>query len=257
MDARTTTAIRSYQTDANLPADGVPSSTLLANLKIGTDATASTRLSCAQIAELQGELGERGYENQGSQDGIVGPKVRTAIRTYQTDAGLPATGEATTSLLAHIQNATTDADAEELDAGLRAMHWHDCDPQPGDFGTNGSRNGRGPQFEQAMARFEGELQRRMYYVGEVDGEVDDQDARRHPRLSAPRRPARHGPAERGAGAASEHVLHPQPVGDHVAAGVGDREPARPPRSPMSARSSSFSTAHTSSDVVSERVADAR
>ena len=173
VDARTTTAIRSYQTDANLPADGVPSSTLLANLKIGTDATASTRLSRAQIAELQGELGERGYD-PGPQDGIVGPKVRTAIRTYQTDAGLPATGEATTSLLAHIQNATTDADAEEPDEVGANGSRYDRDPQPGDFGTNGSRNGRGPQFEQAMARFEGELQRRMYYVGEVDGEVDDQ-----------------------------------------------------------------------------------
>ena len=171
VDARTATAIRSYQTDANLPADGVASSTLLANLKIGTDATASTALSRAQIAELQGELGQRGYD-PGPQDGIVGPKVRTAIRTYQTDAGLPATGEATTSLLAHIQNAAVDDNAEQPDDQRANGTWHGRDPQRGDSGANGSRNDA--QYQQAMARFEGELQRRMYYVGEVDGEVDDQ-----------------------------------------------------------------------------------
>ena len=189
VDARTATAIRSYQTDANLPADGVASATLLANLKIGTDAPASTGLNRAQIAQLQGELGQRGYD-PGPQDGIVGPKVRTAIRTYQTDAGLPATGEATTSLLAHIQNAAVDADAGEPGNGGLGDSRNNRDPQTGYSGSGGSRhhgdqqadNGGGsnsqgnrdPQSEQAMARFEGELQRRMYYVGEVDGEVDDQ-----------------------------------------------------------------------------------
>ena len=189
VDARTATAIRSYQTDANLPADGVPSSTLLANLKIGTDSTASTGLSRAQIAQLQGELSDRGYD-PGPQDGIVGPKVRTAIRTYQTDAGLPATGEATTNLLAHIQSAAVDANAGEPGNSGSGDSRNNRDPQSGyvgsndpwhhralqadNSGANDSQNNRDPQSEQAMAQFEGELQRRMYYVGEVDGMVDDQ-----------------------------------------------------------------------------------
>jgi peptidoglycan hydrolase-like protein with peptidoglycan-binding domain len=189
VDARTATAIRSYQTDANLPADGVPSSTLLANLKIGTDATASTGLSRAQIAQLQAELSNRGYD-PGPQDGIVGPKVRTAIRTYQADAGLPATGEATTSLLAHIQNAAADANAGEPgndgpgdsrnnrdpQSGQVGSNdpWHHRNPQADNSGANDSQDNRDPQSVQAMTQFEGELQRRMYYVGEVDGEVDDQ-----------------------------------------------------------------------------------
>jgi peptidoglycan hydrolase-like protein with peptidoglycan-binding domain len=176
VDAKTAAAIRSYQADANLPTDGVPSSTLLANLKIGTDAAdpgASTGLSRAQIAELQGELSDRGYD-PGPQDGIVGPKVRTAIRTYQTDAGLPATGEATTRLLAHIQNAAADANAGEPGDSGAGDSRNNRDPQTGYAGSNGSQNYRDPQSEQAMAQFEGELQRRMYYVGEVDGEVDDQ-----------------------------------------------------------------------------------
>jgi peptidoglycan hydrolase-like protein with peptidoglycan-binding domain len=47
-------------------------------------------------------------------------------------------------------------------------------PQADNSGANDSQNNRYPQSEQAMAQFEGELQRRMYYVGEVDGVVDDQ-----------------------------------------------------------------------------------
>jgi peptidoglycan hydrolase-like protein with peptidoglycan-binding domain len=189
VDAKTAAAIRSYQADARLPADGVPNSTLLANLKIGTDATASTGLTRAQIAELQAELSDRGYD-PGPQDGIVGPKVRTAIRTYQSDAGLPATGEATTSLLAHIQNAAADANAGEPDNIGTTDSRSNRDPQRDNSGTSDSRDNRDPQSghvgandsrhdrnwdsEQAMAQLEGELQRRMYYVGEVDGEVDDQ-----------------------------------------------------------------------------------
>jgi peptidoglycan hydrolase-like protein with peptidoglycan-binding domain len=157
VDAKTAAAIRSYQADARLPVDGAPSSTLLANLKIGTSPAASAGLTRAQVAQLQAELGERGYD-PGPHDGIVGPKVRTAIRTYQADAGLAPTGEATASLLAHIQNAATDAD----------------DDAPGDIGANDPWDDRDADFDQAMARFEGELQRRLYYVGEVDGEVDDQ-----------------------------------------------------------------------------------
>ena len=158
LDAETAAAIRSYQADAGVPVDGAATSTLLANLRIGTSPTASTGLTRAQIAELQGALSERGYD-PGPQDGIVGPKVRSAIRTYQTDAGLPPTGEATASLLAHIQNAAPDAD--------------DADDEP-DFGGNQPPYDRDAEFNQAMARFEGELQRRLYYVGEVDGEVDEQ-----------------------------------------------------------------------------------
>jgi peptidoglycan hydrolase-like protein with peptidoglycan-binding domain len=173
VDARTATAIRSYQTDANLAADGVPSSALLADLKIGTDATVSAGLSRAQIAQLQAELSDRGYD-PGPQDGIVGPKVRTAIRTYQTDAGLPATGEATTNLLAHIQSAPASANADAPDNSGRGDFRHHRNPQSDNSGANDSQGNRDPQSEQAMAQFEGELQRRMYYVGEVDGEVDDQ-----------------------------------------------------------------------------------
>jgi peptidoglycan hydrolase-like protein with peptidoglycan-binding domain len=160
LDAGTAAAIRSYQADAGQPVDGVPNATLLANLRVGTGPAASAALTRAQIAELQAALSERGYD-PGPHDGVVGPKVRAAIRTYQADAGLPPTGEATASLLAHIQSATEDADDGSTGA-------------PGDVGTNAPPYGRDAALDQAMARFEGELQRRMYYVGEVDGEVDDQ-----------------------------------------------------------------------------------
>jgi len=160
LDAGTAAAIRSYQADAGQLVDGVPNATLLANLRVGTAPTPSTGLTRAQVAELQAALSERGYD-PGPHDGVVGPKVRAAIRTYQADAGLPPTGEATASLLAHIQNATEDADGGNAGA-------------PGDVGANGPPYGGDAEQDQAMARFEGELQRRLYYVGEVDGVVDDQ-----------------------------------------------------------------------------------
>jgi peptidoglycan hydrolase-like protein with peptidoglycan-binding domain len=173
VDTKTAAAIRSYQVDASLPADAIPSEILLASLKIGTDTTVSSGLNRAQIAQLQAELSDRGYD-PGPQDGIVGPKVRTAIRTYQTDAGLPATGEATVSLLAHIQNATADANAGRPGDNGPNRPRDNHGPQWGNNGSNNSWNGHGPQADQAMTQLEGELQRRMYYVGEVDGEVDEQ-----------------------------------------------------------------------------------
>jgi peptidoglycan hydrolase-like protein with peptidoglycan-binding domain len=151
LDARTGAAIRSYQADAGLPVTGTASSSLLANLRIGTGGNASNALTRVQVAQLQGELSERGYD-PGPRDGIVGPKVRTAIRTYQTDAGLPGTGEATASLLAHIQSPVQD-DVEDNEDDV---------------------TGDGATVDRALTRMESELQRHLYYVGEVDGEVDDQ-----------------------------------------------------------------------------------
>ena len=172
IDDKTTAAIRSYQADANLPTDGVPSETLLANLKVGTDATASAGLSRAQIAQLQGELSSRGYD-PGPQDGIVGPKVRTAIRTYQADAGLPVTGEATASLLAQIQNAAADTNPSGPDVNGGNRPGDNRGPPWGSAG-NGSWRDNGWRSSQAIAQLEGDLQGHMYYVGDVDGEVDDQ-----------------------------------------------------------------------------------
>ncbi len=162
VDAKTAAAIRSYQADAGMPVTGTPTTTLLANLKIGTGGASSAALTRAQVAQLQGALGERGYD-PGPQDGIVGPKVRTAIRTYQTDAGLPVTGEATASLLAHIEAAPED---EGDDHG---------DDNPDQAGRGGPPRDRGGQdMNQTMTRFEGELQRHLYHVGEVDGDIDEQ-----------------------------------------------------------------------------------
>jgi peptidoglycan hydrolase-like protein with peptidoglycan-binding domain len=147
LDAATVAAIRSYQADASLPVTGTASPSLLANLKVGTDGIASDALTRAQVARLQGELSKHGYD-PGPQDGIVGPKVRTAIRSYQSDSGLPGTGEATVGLLAHIQNA--------------------------EQANNSDVVGETATADPAVTRLESELQRHLYYVGDVDGEVDDQ-----------------------------------------------------------------------------------
>ncbi len=57
------------------------------------------------IASLQKALSERGFY-KGRIDGISGSRTRAAITAYQQSAGLPVTGEATASVLDHINTAS-------------------------------------------------------------------------------------------------------------------------------------------------------
>ncbi len=121
--ARTRTAIRSYQRDAGLPVDGVPSKELLDHLKFARSAgnaptTAgrgtlqeSPRRGAATSAgsevrdlvlSVQRELQVRGYYD-GALDGIAGPNTRAAVRAFQRDAGFPVTGEVDERLLAELR----------------------------------------------------------------------------------------------------------------------------------------------------------
>lgn len=58
----------------------------------------------AYIRGIQEELAAHGYA-PGPADGILGPRTRGAIRTYQRDAGLPVDGRATKELLDHLKFA--------------------------------------------------------------------------------------------------------------------------------------------------------
>ena len=64
------------------------------------------------VASVQTALNQLGYA-AGTADGAVGPKTRAAIRAYQTDSGLPASGEPSVALYDHLkatvagQTATT------------------------------------------------------------------------------------------------------------------------------------------------------
>jgi peptidoglycan hydrolase-like protein with peptidoglycan-binding domain len=149
LDASTTAAVRAFQRDAGLPVNGQVTAALLDQLRIGSNAGDNRTLTRSEVVRLQSALTERGYDT-GPADGVVGPKVRSAIRSYQSDAGLPVTGDARYGLLVRLEtgdNAASDGNAQ------------------GDSGGNAAA-----QIQQV----EGELQRRGYYVGEFDGEADDQ-----------------------------------------------------------------------------------
>ncbi len=148
LDSSTTAAIRAFQGDAGMPVNGLANAALLDQLRVGSTATSRT-LTRAEVVRLQQALAERGYET-GPADGVIGPKVRGAIRTYQADASLPVTGEATRTLLASLES--------DIDNGAG-----------GDTTTGGSDVGTA-----RLLQIEGELQRHGYYVGEFDGVADDQ-----------------------------------------------------------------------------------
>lgn len=55
------------------------------------------------VADIQQELTRHGYLPQGSADGAMGPRTRTAIQEYQRAQGLLADGQATSALLEHMR----------------------------------------------------------------------------------------------------------------------------------------------------------
>jgi peptidoglycan hydrolase-like protein with peptidoglycan-binding domain len=100
MDAATETAIREYQHSRGLRVTGQPSQELLSLLEEGQpqEAQLSQR---EQIQQVQEALKARGYE-AGPADGVMGPSTRNAIRTYQSDAGMPVTGQISPELLTSL-----------------------------------------------------------------------------------------------------------------------------------------------------------
>lgn len=104
MDAQTRAAIVDYQLSSGLSATGVPSEFLLAHMR--GSGKADTKSRTQLLRNVQQELNERGYD-AGPADGAFGPKTRTAIRTYQSDAGLAVNGEADEELLARLRSDTT------------------------------------------------------------------------------------------------------------------------------------------------------
>lgn len=103
-------AIRRYQSDAGLTIDGYPTQSLLASLRTSTTSDSTQLTSRELVRRTQAELNKRGYD-AGPADGALGPKTRSAIRTYQSDAGVPVTGQASASLLAQLEGSDTTASA--------------------------------------------------------------------------------------------------------------------------------------------------
>ena len=92
MDAPTRQAIREYQQGQGASVTGEPSQALLDALRTGSaDTTPELGLSREQRAAAQRALNARGYD-AGPPDGVLGPRSRVAIRTFQAANQLGATG---------------------------------------------------------------------------------------------------------------------------------------------------------------------
>lgn len=67
--------------------------------------------SRATVREAQQLLGQLGYDAGGA-DGVAGQRTRTAIRAFQQDSGLPATGAISADLMAELRSVTAPVRVE-------------------------------------------------------------------------------------------------------------------------------------------------
>lgn len=95
-------------------------------------------------------LGQLGYE-VGTPDGVIGPRSRAAIRAFQTDAGLPPSGEPSLALFGKLQEAV----AEQSQPSTPAQ------PAPA-----------APSAE-LVGGIQGELSQRGYFVPSTSGQLDN------------------------------------------------------------------------------------
>jgi peptidoglycan hydrolase-like protein with peptidoglycan-binding domain len=98
MDSETRQAIRDYQQGQGTPVTGDASTALLEELRAASAEPATPPadmlLTREERAAAQRVLNARGYD-AGPPDGVLGPRSRVAIRTFQADSNLTPSGELT------------------------------------------------------------------------------------------------------------------------------------------------------------------
>ncbi|MCC6734969.1 MAG: lytic murein transglycosylase [Bauldia sp.] len=96
---QTRDAVRTVQIQYGLPADGYPTTELLARL---TGGAVATTLTTEEARELQTLLIRQGFDI-GAVDGVIGARTRAAVTEMQRRFGLPADGVATAEFLARLR----------------------------------------------------------------------------------------------------------------------------------------------------------
>lgn len=95
MDEQTRAAIREYQQGQGVPVTGEPSVRLRDEMRAASaQHQGAPMLSREQRAAAQQALNVRGYD-AGPADGVLGPRSRNAIRQFQLNSNLGASGELT------------------------------------------------------------------------------------------------------------------------------------------------------------------
>jgi membrane-bound lytic murein transglycosylase B len=101
--SRTRVAVRGFQADQNLAADGFPTLALLERVRARAGITPEPvrtphGLQRAGIRELQRLLNRLGY-SAGTADGRIGERTRAAIRAFERARGMEVRGRATDVVL--------------------------------------------------------------------------------------------------------------------------------------------------------------
>jgi len=143
-DAKTRTAIQSYQEDNGLTEDGLATPSLLASVQsdLGAKSSASMQasgLTPAKTVKLQQSLAAKGYY-YGDPTGVYDQKTRQAVLDYQQANGFAATGVADANLMSSLDYAAP---------------------------SYGTTPGVIKQIEQALSD-------KGYRVGPIDGQLDGQ-----------------------------------------------------------------------------------
>ena len=148
MDSQTRQAIREYQQGQGVAVTGAPSSAMLAELRAASGEPVPTAgLTREQRAAAQRALNTRGYE-AGPPDGVLGPRSRNAIRTFQADNDITPDGELTSRTMALLGLSVTADTVEPPAVETRPFRVRVMD----DF-ADGDHT-RNPTWHIASGRFE-------------------------------------------------------------------------------------------------------
>lgn len=169
----TRSAVRAYQADNNLPVTGEVTQSLLFHLQEHGTADDRERERRDLALAVEQELSRRGY-NTGQVDGIVDGTTRSAVRTYQSDAGIAIDGEVDEDLLASLRTSERDAMARhelisEIQVELNRLGYN-AGPADGAFG---------PATRRAIVTYQSDMN--MAVTGEVSERLlaDLRDTSRH------------------------------------------------------------------------------
>ncbi len=112
---QTRAAIQRYQKDSGFSEEGHADPLVLERLTASVSRLKSARPTAPKLSghgltsEIQNKLAALGYD-PGPADGLMGWKTRTAIRSYQSRAGLPVDGEVSAGLLERLRGTPAGRD---------------------------------------------------------------------------------------------------------------------------------------------------
>ena len=119
------------------------------------------------VYRAQVALNAKGFDT-GRPDGILGPRTRAALESYQRASGMPVTGTVTQALVAQLEG-TRDARAERYFEGDRENPYF----QDRYFERDVSRAAAGAPTGAGLIReTQAELRRHGYGIGAIDGQLD-------------------------------------------------------------------------------------